>query len=69
MNFVQNEDAASEHLTLDLVSDEDIDGDDVNDEDNVSQIYFDLDLVHIPEGFNDDEEVLVICNCPSSQKF
>ena len=64
MNSIQNEEAVPEHLSLDLKSDEDIDDDDVNDEDNVAQMYFDLDLVDVPEWFNDDEEVLVIGNCP-----
>lgn len=64
LNSVQNEAAAPEHLTLDLENDEDIDDDDVNDDDNVAQMYFDPDLVDVPEGFNDDEEVLVIGNCP-----
>ena len=61
LNSVQNEAAAPEHLTLDLENDEDIDDDDVNDDDKK---YFDPDLVDVPEGFNDNEEVLVIGNCP-----
>ena len=52
INFIQNEEVAPEHLSLDLENDEDINGDDVNDEDNVAQIYFDPYLIYIPEGFN-----------------
>ena len=37
LNFVQNEEATPEHLTLDLESKQDVDDDDVNDEDNVAQ--------------------------------
>ena len=37
-----------------------IDDDDLNNVDNVAQMYFDPDLVDISEGFNDDEELLVI---------
>jgi len=64
LNSVQNEAVAPEHLTLDLENDEDIDDDDVDDDDNVAQMYFDPDFVDMPEGLNDDEEVLVIGNCP-----
>jgi len=63
LNSIQNEEAAPEHLTLDLESDEDIDDDDVNDNNNLAQMYFDLNVVNIREGFNDDKEVLVIGNC------
>lgn len=50
---MQSEEAAPEHMSLDIESGGD-DGDDVNDEDNVAQIYFDPALFDIPEGFNDD---------------
>ena len=60
---MQNEAAVLEHLTLDLEKDEDIDDDDVNNDDNVAQMYFDPDLVDMPEGFNDDGEVLVMKRC------
>jgi len=45
LNFVPNEEAATEHLTLDLESHEDIDDGEVNDDDNVVQMYFDPYLV------------------------
>ena len=64
LNFIQKEEATPEYLTLDLESDEDIDDNEVNDDNNVAQIYFYPYLVDIPKGFNDDEEVLVIGNCP-----
>lgn len=59
LNSIQNEEAAPRHVSLDFESDED-DGDDVNDKDNVAQIYFDPILIDILKGFNDDEEVLVV---------
>jgi len=59
LKSIQNEEALPEHLSLDFESDEDNDYD-INDEDDVSQIYFDPILVAAPEGFNDDEEVLII---------
>lgn len=47
---MQSEEAAPEHMSLDIESG----GDDGDDGDNVAQIYFDPALVDIPEGFNDD---------------
>ena len=59
LKLIENEEPSLEHLCLDFESDEDDDYD-ISDEDDVSQIYFDPSLVAIPDGFNDDEEVLVI---------
>ena len=59
LKSIENEEPLHEHLCLDFESDEDDDYD-INDEDDVSQIYFDPSLVAIPDGFNDDEEVLVV---------
>ncbi|KAJ8437069.1 hypothetical protein Cgig2_002036 [Carnegiea gigantea] len=59
LDSIQNEEAAPKHVSLDFESDED-DGDDVNDKDNVAQIYFYPVPIYILKGFNDDEEVLVI---------
>ena len=62
-NSLQNETAAVEELLVD-----DADGDDdsanqvlnENDENNDPLTDLDPSLVPVPEGFNDDEEVLVI---------
>ena len=62
-NSLQNETAAAEELLVD-----DADGDDgsanevLNENDENSDPLMDLDpsLVPVPEGFNDDDEVLVI---------
>ena len=62
-NSLQNETAAAEELLVD-----DADGDDdsanqvldENDENNDPLTDLDSSLVPVPEGFNDDEEVLVI---------
>jgi len=62
-NSLQNETAAAEELLID-----DTDGDDdsanevldENDENNDPVMDLDPSLVPVPEGFNDDDEVLVI---------
>ena len=62
-NSLQNETVAPDNL---LSDDIDVDEDSVNevlnenDEDNELLMDFDPSLAPIPEGFNDDEEVLVI---------
>ena len=60
LKSIQNEAPAPEDFILDDESDVET-TDEVNDEDNTTETYIDPIIVLILEGFNDDEEVFVIC--------
>jgi len=59
LKSIQNEEASPEHLSLVFESDEGYDYN-ISDEDDMSQKYFDPSLLTVLEGFNNDEEVLII---------
>ena len=62
-NSLQNETATLEELISNAVDgDEDCTNEVLNEDDKNNELLIDFDpsLVDIPEGFNDDDEVLVI---------